>query len=148
MSASTPMKIAIRNTLITWGVPILMASIPYITWIDEVACFMRMIGWRVVAIATSLHIFLTTFLFIKWIGIKKRLNEDYHQHLEPVPNNGYWIDKRNGEAVCPKCNANNTLTYMALNNGQYPYFKCTVCGTVVWKDGRKPPPKKYSYKDW
>ena len=73
MSESTPMKIAIRNTLITWGIPILMASIPYITWIDEVAYFMRMIGWRVVAIATSLHIFLTTFLFIKWIGIKKDL---------------------------------------------------------------------------
>ena len=141
------MKIAIRNSLITWGIPILVASIPYTAWINEVAEIMRMIGWRGVAIGTSLHAFLTTLFIIKWINLKR--DKDYHQYLEPVPEQGYSIDKRNGQAVCPKCNSENRLNYMAsiAKDSQYPRHKCNVCGTTVWKDGRvPPPPKKNIYK--
>lgn len=142
--------IVLRDTLITWGVPLLVSSIPCLAWIDGVADFFRAVGWRFVVVLYSVLLFVGALLFIAWRKAKKRekvalakLDDDFRTHLQVVENQGYAVDTRNGQAVCPKCQREkNVEIFMAFCDGEYPVHYCNACGCTIWKDGKARPRKK------
>ena len=136
--------IALRDTLINWGAPLLVSSIPYVTWIDGVADFFRAVGWRFIVVLYSILLFAGASLFVAWRKAKNhekmalaKLDDDFRTHLKVVENKGYAIDTRNGQAVCPKCNINkDRLSYMAQciyhGDNENPYWYCRACDSIYW----------------
>jgi uncharacterized protein YbaR (Trm112 family) len=136
--------IVLRDTLITWGVPLFVSSIPYLAWIDGVADFFRAVGWRFAVVLYSILLFVCAALFIAWQKAKNRekvalakLDDDFRAHLKVVNDKGYEIDTRNGQAVCPECNINkDRLSYMAQctyrGDCEHPYLYCRACDRIYW----------------
>jgi len=65
-----------------------------------------------------------------WFGwhAEKRKEKPFFERLVPVPNGGYSIDPKNGEAVCPRCATEERKAYM-LKVGENYY--CQACQHAV-----------------
>lgn len=137
----------VRGTLISWGIPAVISSFPLISWFDGVVDFFRGIGWRFVVVSFSITLFLAIFFCVAWIkslcrekAMSKKLNEDFRQYLQPVQDLGYKVDTRNNQPVCPKCEKDGHLSYMAKevssdNSEKTVSLKCHACDKIIRPDG-------------
>lgn len=70
---------------------------------------------------------VTVWALLGWRAEKKK-EKPFFERLVPVPNGGYSIDPKNGEAVCPRCATEERKSYMLKVGGNY---YCQACKNAV-----------------
>ena len=65
-----------------------------------------------------------------WIAQKKE--KPLYERLEPVPGEGYSVDKKTGEIACPGCASKNIFSPMRKAAGDgFVNYQCYVCSTMI-----------------
>lgn len=115
-------KSQILSAIIEWGIPLLLSSSALLTYLDVVADFFRsVVGWKWVVLFIAFIVFWLSRFFILWQRerknnriLSKKLSEDFHIYLKPVPSKGYCIDTRFNEPVCPNCAATGVESFLKI----------------------------------